>query len=45
MMPILWDAVRAVLNETLGDGAPEPTVVGARTMGQARVEIQIVIKR
>ena len=40
-----WDAVRAVLDETLGDGAPEATVVGTRLMGRARVEIQIVIKR
>ena len=40
-----WDAVRAVLDETLGDGAPEPTVVGARLMGPARVEIQVIAKR
>ncbi len=40
-----WDVVRAVLHETLGDGAPEATVVGARLMGPARVEIQMVIKR
>ncbi len=40
-----WDAVRAVLDETLGDGAPEATVVGTRLVGRGRVEIQIVIKR
>ena len=40
-----WDAVRAVLHETLGDGAPEATVVGNRLVGRSRVEIQIIIKR
>lgn len=40
-----WDAVRVVLSDLLGDGAPEPTVVGSRTMGRARVEIQVVVKR
>ncbi len=40
-----WDAVRAVLNETLGADAPEPTVVGSRLMGRSIVEIQIVVKR
>jgi 2-iminobutanoate/2-iminopropanoate deaminase len=40
-----WDAVRAVLDATLGDGAPEATVVGARLMGRSRVEIQIIVKR
>ena len=40
-----WDVVGAVLDETLGDGAPEATVIGARLMGRARVEIEIVIKR
>jgi 2-iminobutanoate/2-iminopropanoate deaminase len=40
-----WDAVRAVLAERLGDGAPEPTVVGTRLMGRGLVEIQIVTKR
>ena len=40
-----WDAVRAVLDETLGADAPEPTVVGSRLMGRSIVEIQIVVKR
>ncbi len=40
-----WDAVRAVLDETLGTDAPEPTVVGSRLMGRSNVEIQIVVKR
>ncbi len=40
-----WDAVRAVLAETLGDGAPEATVVGTRLVGRSRVEIQIIIRR
>jgi len=40
-----WDAVRAVLDARLGSGAPEPTVVGSRLMGRARVEIQIIVKR
>ncbi len=40
-----WEAVRAVLDETLGAGAPEPTVVGSRLMGRGVVEIQVVVKR
>jgi len=40
-----WDAVRAVLDETMGADAPEPTVVGTRTMGRAIVEIQVTAKR
>ncbi len=40
-----WDAVRAVLDETLGADAPEPTVVGSRLIGRSTVEIQIVVKR
>ena len=40
-----WDAVRAVLDESLGADAPEPTVVGTRTMGRAIVEIQVNVKR
>jgi len=40
-----WSAVRAELDATLGDGAPEPTVIGTRLMGPSRVEIQIVLKR
>jgi len=40
-----WDAVRAVLEQTLGDGAPEPTVVGTRLVGRSLVEIQIVVRR
>ncbi len=37
-----WETVKAVLTETMGDGAPEPTVVGTRLMGRSRVEIQMV---
>jgi len=40
-----WGAVQAVLDETLGDGAPEPTVVGTRLMGRSGVEIQMVAGR
>ncbi len=40
-----WEAVRAVLAEFMGAGAPEPTVVGTRTMGRAIVEIQVVARR
>lgn len=40
-----WEAVKAVLDETLGPDAPEPTVVGNRLMGRGVVEIQIVAKR
>ena len=40
-----WDAVSAVLDETLGADAPEPTVVGSRLMGRSIVEIQVVVKR
>ena len=40
-----WDVVKAVLDETLGDGAPEPTVVGTRLMGRSGVEIQMVAGR
>lgn len=40
-----WDAVRAVLDETLGDDAPEPTVVGNRLVGRSVVEIQVVVRR
>jgi 2-iminobutanoate/2-iminopropanoate deaminase len=40
-----WDVVRAVLDETLGADAPEPTVVGSRLMGRSIVEIQVVAKR
>ncbi len=40
-----WDAVRAVLDETLAADAPEPTVVGNRLMGRSVVEIQLVMKR
>ena len=40
-----WDAVRAVLDETLGEGHPQPTVVGSRLVGSSRVEIQIVVRR
>jgi len=39
------DAVRAVLDETLGPDGPEPTVVGSRLMGRSIVEIQVVAKR
>ncbi len=39
------DAVRAVLDETLGPDAPEPTMVGSRLMGRSTVEIQMVAKR
>ncbi len=40
-----WDVVQAVLAETLGDNAPEPTVVGTRLMGRSGVEIQMVAGR
>jgi enamine deaminase RidA (YjgF/YER057c/UK114 family) len=40
-----WDSVRAVLAEVMGPDAPEPTVVGTRTMGRAIVEIQVTAKR
>jgi enamine deaminase RidA (YjgF/YER057c/UK114 family) len=40
-----WEVVQAVLDETLGDGAPEPTVVGTRLMGRSGVEIQMVAGR
>lgn len=40
-----WDAVRVVLEEAMGAGAPEPTVIGTRTMGRAIVEIQMTAKR
>lgn len=40
-----WDAVKTVLDDALGAGAPMPTVVGSRLMGQSKVEIQMVVKR
>ncbi len=40
-----WEAVQGALTEVMGNTMPTPTVVGTRTMGQARVEIQIVVKR
>lgn len=40
-----WDAVRVVLDETLGPEAPEATVVGSRLMGRSVVEIQVEAKR
>lgn len=40
-----WDAVKAVLDETLGEAAREPTVVGTRLMGRSLVEIQVIVKR
>ena len=40
-----WDAVGAVLGETLGADGPEPRGVGSRLMGRAIVEIQVVAKR
>ena len=40
-----WDDVRAVLDDTLGPDAPEPTVVGSRLMGRSVVEIQVVARR
>jgi 2-iminobutanoate/2-iminopropanoate deaminase len=40
-----WETVRAVMQATMGDGAPEPTVVGSRLMGQSRVEIQMIARR
>ena len=40
-----WTAVQDVLSDVLGPDAPEPTVVGTRTMGRAVVEIQVTAKR
>ena len=40
-----WDAVRSVLDETLGADAPKPTVIGNRLMGRSIVEIQMVVNR
>ena len=40
-----WDQVQAVVRETVGEGVPEPTVVGTRLVGRSLVEIQVVMKR
>ena len=37
------DVVRTILNETMGDDMPIPTIVGARLMGRSGVEIQMVV--
>ena len=37
------DIVQTILNETIGDDMPTPTIVGARLMGRSGVEIQMVI--
>ena len=37
------DVVQTILNETIGDDMPTPTIVGARLMGRSGVEIQMVI--
>ena len=37
------DVVRTILNETMGDDMPTPTIVGARLMGRSGVEIQMVV--
>jgi len=37
-----WDVVQAILEETLGDDMPAPTVIGTRLMGRSGVEIQMV---
>ena len=37
------DVVQTILNETLGDDMPTPTIIGARLMGRSGVEIQMVI--
>ena len=37
------DVVQTILNETIGDDMPTPTIVGSRLMGRSGVEIQMVI--
>jgi hypothetical protein len=37
-----WEAVKAVLEEVLGNDMPVPTVVGTSLMGRSGVEIQMV---
>ncbi len=37
------DVVQTILNETIGDDMPTPTIVGARLIGRSGVEIQMVI--